>query len=470
MAKVAHVWVRDEVWMTIAGIEPSEVTFFWNKYGIEVEGSWFMPARKLGRWDGKIRFFEKTGKVFLRFLEEIEPFLVKWGYDIELHDERRPQHVVAGRIHKDWFKGRTQEGVNIELRPYQVEAVNNALDAQSGMVIAATGAGKTLMVAGMCDVLGDEEQRAMVIVPSSDLVEQTSTTFRLAGIDHGLYSGDKKDLYHPHVIGTWQALQNNPRVVEDFQCVIVDEAHGASAKTIGDLITNHGKNIAYRFGFTGTLPKPLTDRYTLLGSLGNVLYEINARYLIDHGYLAELDIEPLEIQEAADEEFPDYSSEKAYTARHPERLDLLADLIIDRANKFGNTLVLVNTIKQGQQLEKLIKGAVFLQGATENDVRAEWYGTFAHRDDLIVIATSGIASTGISIDRVFSLMLIDAGKSFIKCIQSIGRGLRKAHDKDKVHVCDVYSGLKWGKKHARERAKFYKEAGYPVRKPLKVKL
>ena len=468
MSKVAHIWVRDEVWMTVSGITTAEIDFFWNKYGIEVEGSFYMPARRLGRWDGKLRFFEKTGKVFLRFIEEIAPYLEKWGYDIELHDERLPFKLATQRLNKDWFKGKTDPHINIEFRPYQIEAVNAALDATSGMVIAATGAGKTLMVAGMCDVLGQDGIRTLTIVPSSDLVLQTSNTFKLCNIDHGTYSGDKKDTQHMHVIGTWQALQNNPNIVTDFQCVIVDEAHGASAKTIGDLITNHGKNIGYRFGFTGTLPKPKTDQYTLRGSLGDVLYDVSAKYLIDHGYLAKLEIEPIEIQELAEEEFPDYSSEKAYTARQPDRLDLIADLIIDRANQHGNTLVLVHSIKQGQQLQKLIKDSVFLQGATENEVRAEWYGMFEHRDDLIVIATSGIASTGISIDRVFNLMLLDAGKSFIKCIQSIGRGLRKGHDKDRVHVCDVYSGLKWGRKHARERAKYYKEAGYPVRKPIKV--
>jgi superfamily II DNA or RNA helicase len=468
MTKVAHIWVRDEVWMTVSGISTAETEFFWNKYGIEVEGSWFMPARKLGRWDGKIRFFEKTGKVFLRFLDEIEPFLTKWGYEIELHDERKPLNVVQGRVTANWFDGKSQ--VPVTLRDYQVDAVNKAIETGSGMVIAATGAGKTLMVAGMCDVMGQEEIRCLVIVPSSDLVTQTSNTFALCGIQHGIYSGATKDIYHPHVIATWQALQNNPQIVENFQCVIVDEAHGASAKTIGDLITNYGKHTGYRYGFTGTLPKPATDRATLRGSLGDVLYEISAADLIRMGHLAELEIEPVEIQEIAEEDFPDYSAEKAYTARQPDRMDFIADLIIDRASRFGNTLVLVNTIKQGQQLQKLIKDSVFLQGATENEVRAEWYGLFANRDDLIVIATSGIASTGISIDRVFNLMLIDAGKSFIKCIQSIGRGLRKAHDKERVHVCDVYSSLKWGRKHARERVKYFKEASYPVLKATKAKL
>ena len=78
------------------------------------------------------------------------------------------------------------------------------------------------------------------------------------------------------------------------------------------------------------------------------------------------------------------------------------------------------------------------------------------------------ASTGISIDRVFCLFLVDAGKSFIRAIQSIGRGLRKGHDKEKVHCVDVHSGLKWSMKHFRERKKYYKEAQYNTLKTLKM--
>jgi superfamily II DNA or RNA helicase len=113
---------------------------------------------------------------------------------------------------------------------------------------------------------------------------------------------------------------------------------------------------------------------------------------------------------------------------------------------------------------------VFLHGDTANEVRAEWYSMFEERDDLIVIATFGIASTGISIDRIFCEIMVDAGKSFIRAIQSIGRGLRKGHDKDKVHCVDIHSGLKWSMKHARERKKYYKEAGYEISKTVKMKV
>lgn len=468
--KKAYITVKDEVYCQISGLEPHDHKVLEDKFAVMVEGAFFMPLYKLGRWDGKVRFFDKTGKIYFRLLDEVMPYLDTWGYDVEVRDLRRAVDVVSLRVDEEWFLRKPEHTLGVRLRPYQIEAVNKAIEATSGFVLAATGSGKTWMIAALADIMGLEGNRTMIIVPSSDLVEQTVATLKLGNLDVGTYSGSKKDLAHVMVVATWQALQNNPAIVEDFQCIIVDEAHGASAKVVGELINNHGKHCAYRYGFTGTFPKPKIDQLTLRGAIGEVLYEISAADLIKMGYLSQLEIEPVEVQETVDEEFTDYGAERAYISKNAARLDFIADLVIARQEEHGNTLVLVNSIKQGKELQKLIKDSVFLHGATENDVRAEWYHMFDSRDDLIVIATFGIASTGISIDRVFNLMMVDAGKSFIRTIQSIGRGLRKAGDKERVHCVDVHSSLKWSKKHFRERKKYYTAAQYPVLKTAKAQL
>ena len=467
MAKVAHINVRDEVYCHIAGLEPQDIEFLDNKFALMIEGAIFMPAYKIGRWDGKNHFF-KDGKIYHRLLDQVVPYLEGWNYELVLNDERKPFTLVDERVTKDWFIGRPGTKITTELRPYQVEAINACLDATSGFVEAATGSGKTWMVAALSDILNKNDKRVIVIVPSSDLVDQTVATFRLGALDVGIYSGATKDLEHMTVVATWQALQNNPMIVEMFQAVIIDEAHGATAKTIGELINIHGKNIGYRWGFTGTMPKPKIDLMTLSGAIGEVLYRITAAELMALGYLAQLEIEPVQIVDNVEEEFPDYQSEKTFLTKSPHRLDLLADIVISKSEQFGNTLVLVNSIKQGQLLQKLIKDSVFLRGETDTDIRAEWYGLFEEQDDLIVIATYGIASTGISIDRVFCLVMVDAGKSFVKTIQSIGRSLRIGRDKTRAHCVDVHSGLKWSMKHFKERKKYYKEAQYTLLKLLKI--
>ena len=93
--------------------------------------------------------------------------------------------------------------------------------------------------------------------------------------------------------------------------------------------------------------------------------------------------------------------------------------------------------------------------------RKEEYDDVAISDNKIIVATYGVASTGINIPRIFNLVLIEPGKSFVRVIQSIGRGIRKAEDKDSVEIWDITSTAKFSKKHLTERKKFYKEANYP---------
>ena len=473
MEKQCFITVRDEVFCYVTGLQPSDNEVLWKEFGIFVDGHFWMPAFKMGRWDGRVRFFEKTGKTYLRLLDRILPYLDKWGYDIVLKDERNVMPPPEKRLYQDWFadKGATFKGNPIQIRPYQIEAVNSAIDWGDGFIIAGTGAGKSLMCAGLCDVYGDMGYKTITVVPSSDLVTQTAEWYDLCKMDVGVYSGSEKDIYHQHVVATWQSLQNNPHVMHDFHTFIWDEAHGCKASVAQEIVNKHGKHIPFRFGCTGTFPKPEADQMSLYASIGGKRAEIPARWLMDNGYLAKVDIEPVEINETyIDEEFPDYASERAFITKSPTRMDFIADLIISKSLEFGNTLVLVSNIKFGEELQKLIKDSVFLYGGTEKDERREHYDEYDTQDGLIKIATFGIASTGISIDRVFCLMMIDAGKSYVKAIQSIGRGTRLAADKSYVHVVDVYSSLKWSKKHFRDRKKFYKEAEYPCGESKKVKL
>ena len=79
------------------------------------------------------------------------------------------------------------------------------------------------------------------------------------------------------------------------------------------------------------------------------------------------------------------------------------------------------------------------------------------------MATYGVAAVGINIPRIFNLVLLEPGKSFVRVIQSIGRGIRKAQDKDHVEIWDLTSSAKFSKKHLTTRKKYYEEAGYPYK-------
>ena len=80
---------------------------------------------------------------------------------------------------------------------------------------------------------------------------------------------------------------------------------------------------------------------------------------------------------------------------------------------------------------------------------------------LKLLSPYGVAAVGINIPRIFNLVLIEPGKSFVRVIQSIGRGIRKAEDKESVAIWDITSYCKFARRHLTQRKKFYKEANYP---------
>jgi superfamily II DNA or RNA helicase len=127
----------------------------------------------------------------------------------------------------------------------------------------------------------------------------------------------------------------------------------------------------------------------------------------------------------------------------------------------GNTLVLINRIDTGNKLIERIPEAVFVSGGMKLDDRKEEYDEIKTSDGKIIVATYGVAAVGINIPRIFNLVLVEPGKSFVRVIQSIGRGIRKAEDKDHVQIWDITSTCKFAKRHLTKRKQFYKEANYP---------
>ena len=240
---------------------------------------------------------------------------------------------------------------------------------------------------------------------------------------------------------------------------MVDEVHQAKADVLKKLLTGPFANVPIRWGLTGTIPKADHERLSLEISLGEVVNRLAANELQDMGVLANCDVNIIQLQDTVS--YGDYHSELTYLTTNKDRLDYLAT-IIQRFSKSGNTLVLVDRIKAGEGLlERLGEDTVFVSGSMKSKNRKEEYDEVSDTDNKIIVATYGVAAVGINIPRIFNLVLVEPGKSFVRVIQSIGRGIRKAQDKDHVQIWDITSSAKFSKRHLTERKKFYREAKYP---------
>ncbi len=491
MARNCTVRIVDEVRVVVSGLHGDHLLWFYDKYAIHAANYFFNPKFKLGAWDGKLHYFKKDGSTYLYLIEEILPKLKSFGYDINLIDERESESYYPDPIDENIFSHimHADSGKPIILRDYQVAAVNAVIDAGNGIIVASTGSGKTLCTAAICYAYGNLGLRTLTIVPNRDLIRQTKNDYIRVELDTGEYSGKEKTLDHQHIVSTWQALKNNTMIVNSFGVVICDECHGVKAQSLSSIITDHSAKIPHRFGVTGTLPKDAGELLSVHIALGSTQYEIQAHTLMEREVLASIQIDIIQLEEDFHKEydtfckelkfgiaptyiqfkdgyFADYDAEKSYIQRKTTRMEWIAELLMTKVDKTGNVLCLVGSIPQGRKLAALITNAIFVNGQdmSKPEKRAEVYELFKTRDDLIIIGTTHIMGTGISINRIFNLVSIDVGKSFVKVIQGIGRGLRKDIDKSHVSYTDICSDLKYAKKHLSQRITYFKEAKYPFKK------
>tara|TARA_B100000212_G_scaffold57080_1_gene38110 strand:+ start:3331 stop:4788 length:1458 start_codon:yes stop_codon:yes gene_type:complete len=469
--------IEDEVNIKLEGVSVDVRRKLSNALKFEVPYARYMPQYKLGRWDGKVAFFGIGGSGYVNHLDIINDVLYKQGYEIvDIEDKRHPVDLKFEIIKEDfwgdktWPKGHPAEGETIRLRDYQVEVINNFLQNPQALQEVATGAGKTIITATLSKIT-ETNGRSLVVVPNKSLVTQTEDDYINCGLDVGVYFGDRKELGKTHTICTWQSLNildkrhkygddvlSLAEFLEGVSTVIVDEVHQAKAEVLKNLLTRNMRNAPIRWGLTGTIPKEKFEFESIHASIGPVIGQISAKELQDKGVLSQCHVNIVQLIDTP--VHSNYQEELKYLVTNDSRVEYLGKLA-NKIKQSGNTLILVDRIQAGEKLHKLIPDSQFVKGDVKLKDRKDAYDEINEGTNHVVIATYGVAAVGINIPRIFNLVLIEPGKSFVRVIQSIGRGVRKAKDKDFVQIWDLTSTCKFAKRHLTQRKKFYKEAQYP---------
>lgn len=484
--KKCKLKVLDEVNVEFVGLDAavrrkcsSEVKFF-------MQSARHMPAYKLGRWDGCKSFFAVNGSTYFNILDRVLPIVYDNGYDVEIEDSRKKwsfnfpiideNYLINHAPNPVWPKNHPKEGEKILLRDYQVEFINEFLKNPQAIGEVATGAGKSISCATLshlCEPYG----RTIIIVPNKSLVEQTEVDYKNIGLDTGVYFGDRKEPGHKHTICTWQSLSilaegKKPKkptkgmilpddieeFLDDVVCVIVDEAHTINGQVLQTLLSGPFSHIPIRWGLTGTVPLEEYNALSLTCMIGPVVYKLAAIELMDEGVLADCNINILRLTDQV--EYDTYSDEYTYLVTDQNRLEWLSELI-KKISSNGNTLVLIQRIETCNKLQEMIPDAALVNGGVDSESRKEIYSGVHTSTNQVILATYGVAAVGINIPRIFNLVLFEPGKSNTRVIQSIGRGIRKASDKDHVEIYDIGSSAKFSAKHIRSRVDIYKRAQYP---------
>lgn len=363
---------------------------------------------------------------------------------------------------------------NLELRDYQSDVLKKALKLGWGTCILGTGAGKTLVTAALIENYYRNSNnkstfKCLVIVPDLTLVTQTYNEFKNCGISYSLsmWTGSNKPDLTANVIvcniGILQSRFIESEWVKYIDLLIIDEAHKVrSSNKISKIITKI--KTRHRYGFTGTLPDNNEDKWFLIGKLGPVLYEKTSSELRNEKFLTNVEVKVLNIDHGSIQipRLTDsaYRNELDFIYESAERSGLIARLCNKLAN---NTLILVNHIKHGEILyETLTKMCInkqiyFIRGEIDVEERENVKKIMESQDNVVCIAISAIFSTGVNIKNLHNIVFAAGGKSFIRTVQSIGRGLRLHTNKTRLVIIDLCDLLHYGKKHCEKRIEIYQK-------------
>ena len=418
----------------------------------------FHPKFKAGLWDGKLYLFDISSHLLpigalTKFIDFCKAFKYEYAFNFSVEE-------LFNNVPREGFE-RALECIfptdcDYYPRDYQEEAIYRALTNKRGVLQLATGSGKSLVQYALVRYMIAENKKVILVVPSISLVEQMYSDFKeynWTNIDKHvslLYGGKEIDRNKEVLITTWQSIYSKDvSFFNDFDGLIIDEAHQSSSLSLQN-ICKKCVNASYRIGLTGTLPKEEATKWTIYGYLGPTLYELKSKELIDRGVLSKIEIKNViaKYPEEMCHSYSEYCIEQKTIIDYKRRFKVL-DHIIEKLDEKDNTLVLVQRIEYLKHIVDYLLDnhqkyeILVIYGNTAPEEREKIRKSIDVKDNVILVCTYGTMSTGVSIKKINNIVFFESYKSEIKVLQSIGRGLRKHPDKEKVVLYDVIDDMRY---------------------------
>ena len=453
-------------------------------FAFQVPGFQFMPQYRNKMWDGKIRLFNiKTQQLYTGLYDHLMKFAMQRNYVVKSDVlSVTPRSGLTDENIADFFTALNLHCKNkpIEPREYQIESFKQCVKRERALLLSPTSSGKSLVIYSLIRWHQNflDNDKILILVPTTNLVTQMyndfldySTHDKWDGESqcHMIYSGRDKKTDKQIVISTWQSLFRLPApYFQQFGMVVGDEAHLCNATSLKGILEKM-ISCRYRFGTTGTLAESKTHQLVLEGLFGKVYKAVTSKQLMKDKHISDLKIQCLLMQysdvERDSQKKSTYKEEIDFIVSHTKRNNFICNLALDQK---GNTLILFNYVeKHGKVLKKIIekkangRDIFFIAGETDVDERESIRALTEDCKDAVIIASSGVLSTGVNIKNLQSLIFAHPYKARIRNLQSIGRILRLDDKNNQAVLYDIVDDLHWkkrdnyGLKHWRERVKIY---------------
>jgi superfamily II DNA or RNA helicase len=436
-----------------------------SKLSAEMVGALF--ARRANPYAGVKYFFTPKTQMFpTGMIHLVRDVLDKFHLEYE-HIDCRPSVQL----------GQELPLFDVQLRDYQLGAVNLAVQKQRGIIRAGTGAGKTSILSG---VIAKLNVKTLILIHKTDIFYQLIKNFeRTLKVPIGRI-GDGECDFQNVTVAMVQTVAHvfDPKVkvlakdnkilaekseaikqfLSEVECVLVDEAHHIAADTFWDVMQGIPKAL-YRIGVTATAFREDNMDIMLEGALAQKFVDISSSDLIDRGFLVPPTIYLYPVDHPRRQKGDPYSlvySEEI--VQNVDRNHTICNLALKAKQAGKAVLIAVTQIEHGEILEKMLQSvdpsAIFVNGQSKSEMRQKTLKELGNGVNRIVIATN-IYSEGVDMPALSVLVNAAGAASGIHSLQLLGRVLRKAPNKAKAWVVDLQDTGKFLNNHSKERVNIY---------------
>jgi superfamily II DNA or RNA helicase len=343
------------------------------------------------------------------------------------------------------------------LRDYQKQVFDEIGDKQNGVIVAPTGAGKTVL--GI-ELIARQQQRALILVHTKGLlrqwIERIASGLNIDPDSIGVIGNGK---WAEGELITVAMLQTKTRNIDkasqlQYGLVLIDEAHHSPASTFAKVLDS--LPAVYRYGLSATPQRRDGLEAMLYNRIGEKLCEIDKTTVESVGSIipAQVKVFKTGIPVFVDS-WNDYLTE---ITESEDRNQMIADLAIQASGKMP-TLVLTDRVDHAQRLHAL-SGGVLLHGKLKKADREK--NMQAANESHLTIGTTGLLGEGIDVSGWQCLILATPISSRGRLLQAIGRVIRPAEGKDMAFIADLVDDCGFSVSSFNKRKAVYHERGYRV--------
>lgn len=317
-----------------------------------------------------------------------------------------------------------------------------AMGEHRALLISATGTGKTYAAAFALREIAP--RRALFLVHREQILRKAIESFKNVFGDtksFGLYSGTSHETDQDYVFATMQTMATHYQdfAKQEFQVIVVDEAHRVGAESYQKMMAYFNPDLW--IGMTASPDR--TDKFDVYSAFDhNIAHEIRLQEAMRLNLLC-----PFHYYGITDIFVDGEEKEKRDFARLV--CDERVDFIIEKAEYFDHSgnrvkgLAFCSTLEESKELSKKFNErgyrTIALSGADSQDAREKAVDRLEMDDwdeGLDYIFTVDIFNEGIDIPQVNQILMLRPTESPIIFVQQLGRGLRKAENKEFVMILD----------------------------------